>query len=127
MVVQAGALVGVDAHPVWVEVGIGGGLPGFEIVGLPETAVRESRVRVRAALERLGHDIKTQKILLNLAPGDLRKSGSCFDLAIAVAVLTASGACSADLLPDTLFLGELSLDAELRGVRGVLAQLRAAR
>jgi len=127
VVVQAGALVGVDAHPVWVEVGIGGGLPGFEIVGLPETAVRESRVRVRAALERLGHDIKTQKILLNLAPGDLRKSGSCFDLAIAVAVLTASGACSADLLPDTLFLGELSLDAELRGVRGVLAQLRAAR
>lgn len=126
-VLRAGTILGVDAIPVCVEVRLGGGLPGFDIVGLPETAVRESRVRVRSALDALGFQITTKQVLLNLAPGDVRKSGSSFDLAIAVAVLVACGEAPAGELDRTLLLGELSLGGELRPVRGALAHLRAAR
>ncbi|HEY6655074.1 MAG TPA: magnesium chelatase domain-containing protein, partial [Solirubrobacterales bacterium] len=85
------ALVGVDAQPVYVEVDIGGGLPSFTIVGLPDTAVRESRERVRSALRNSGFRYPDHRITVNLAPADVRKAGPGFDLAIAAAILAATG------------------------------------
>ncbi len=125
--VQSGTLAGTEAHAVVVEVHLGRGLPGFDVVGLPEAAVKESRVRVRAAITNQGYELPPRHILLSLAPADLKKNGASFDLAIAVAVLAASGACAPNRLDETLLIGELSLSGEVRPVRGVLAQLRSAR
>jgi len=124
--IHSGCVVGIEARPVTVEVHLGKGLPGFDIVGLPEAAVRESRVRVRAAIAAIGLELPQRLLVLNLAPGDLRKSGSALDLAIAIAALAASGACSTARLEDTLLVGELSLGGDVRPVRGVLAHVRAA-
>jgi magnesium chelatase family protein len=125
--VQTGSLSGVEAVGVSVEVSQARGLPGFDIVGLPEAALRESRVRVVAALSNCGYQLPDRKFIVNLAPADLRKSGASFDLAIAVALLAACDMCPATALQNTFILGELSLDGRLRSVRGVLAQLRSAR
>lgn len=124
---RAGCVIGVEARAVDVEVHLVRGLPGFEIVGLPETAVRESRVRVRAALANSGFELPQRHVVLNLAPADLRKRGSNLDLAIAVALLTACGACPPNRLESTLLFGELSLDGTLRAARGLLPQLAHAR
>ncbi|MEZ4288653.1 MAG: YifB family Mg chelatase-like AAA ATPase [Polyangiales bacterium] len=125
-IAHAACLQGIEAVPVQVEVRLGSGLPGIDIVGLPERGVKESRVRVQAALETIGFALPPRRLMINLAPGDLRKTGSGFDLAIAVAILGASGAIELDSLHRTLFVGELGLDGSLRGVPGVLAQLQAA-
>jgi magnesium chelatase family protein len=101
--------------------------PGFDIVGMPEATLRESRVRVIAALGNAGYQLPDRHFIVNLAPADLRKSGASFDLAIAVALLAACGMCSLDALGGTFMLGELSLDGHVRSARGVLAQLRSAR
>lgn len=122
----AAALLGVDAHLVRVEVVSSRGPTFFEMVGLPETAVRESRVRVDAALARIGVRLAEHRVTVNLAPADLRKSGTSFDLAIAAAILGALGHVPPEALESTLFLGELSLTGELRGVRGVLPILAGA-
>ena len=119
-------LIGIEAHPVQVEVRLGEGLPGFDIVGLPERAVKESRIRVRAALSSIGFSFPPRHLLLNLAPGDVRKTGAGLDLAIAASVLAACGGVSPEQLSNTLLVGELSLSGELRAVRGVLALLRSA-
>ena len=124
---HASCVVGIEASPVIVEVHVGKGLPGLDLVGLPEAAVRESRVRVKAALSACGYELPPRHMVLNLAPADLRKRGASFDLAIAVALLSGSGACAPNLLEETLLCGELSLSGELRAVRGVLAQLATAR
>jgi magnesium chelatase family protein len=126
-IVQTGSLLGVEAIGVSVEVSQARGLPGFDIVGLPEAGLRESRVRVLAALSNSGYQLPDRHYIVNLAPADVRKSGASFDLAIALALLTACGMCAPGALADTLVLGELSLGGELRAVRGVLAQLRSAR
>jgi len=120
------ALSGLDAHLIRVEVDSGRGLPFFHLVGLAETAVRESRVRVRSALAQLGVELNEHVITVNLAPADLRKTGSGFDLAIAMATLGALGKVPADKLGDMLLLGELSLSGEIRPVRGVLPALLGA-
>jgi len=125
--VQTGSLSGVEAVGVAVEVSQARGLPGFDIVGLPEAALRESRVRVLAALSNSGYQLPDRHFVVNLAPADLRKSGASFDLAIAVALLAACDMCSPSALADTLILGELSLAGHVRSTRGVLAQLRSAR
>lgn len=125
--VRSSALVGVEASPVDVEVHLGKGLPGFDLVGLAEAAVRESRVRVRAALAHSGFELPPRHVVLNLAPADLRKRGSHFDLAIAVGLLTAAGACAPNELEHTLVVGELSLGGEVRAVTGLLPMLRSAR
>src|SRR4051794_6496125 len=125
-VVQCGSLCGVDALGVRVEASPVRGLPGFDIVGLPEAGIRESRVRVLAALRNSGFELPEQRFVVNLAPADLRKSGSSFDLAIAIALLAQCGQCALDQLADTLVLAEMSLDGQLRPVRGLLAQLRGA-
>ncbi len=112
-----------------VEADFAKGLPstGFDLIGLAEAAVRESRVRVRAALDANGFELPERRMLLNLAPGDLKKRGAGFDLAIAVSLLAIGNLCAPNRLASTLILGELSLTGELRPVRGVLAQLRCAR
>lgn len=125
--VRSSCLVGVDAVPVDVEVHLGKGLPGFDLVGLVETAVRESRVRVRAALAQSGFELPPRNVVLNFAPADTRKRGTHFDLAIAIGVLAACGACAPNELDSTLVVGELSLSGELRAAQGLLPMLKCAR
>jgi magnesium chelatase family protein len=120
-------LVGLQAHPVRVEVEATRGPPVFELVGLAEAAVRESRVRVKSALAQLGVHINECSIVVNLAPADVKKTGSGFDLALAAAVLGALGAAPRDALNGVLFIGELSLEGTVQPLRGVLAQLMGAR
>ncbi len=115
------AQYGLDAPLVRVEVHCGAGLPQFSIVGLAETAVRESRERVRAALAHCGFEFPAGRVTVNLAPADLPKEGGRFDLAVALGILAASGQLAASRFGDTEFYGELSLSGELRPVRGVLA------
>jgi magnesium chelatase family protein len=115
------AQFGLDAPLVQVEVHCGTGLPQFSIVGLAETAVRESRERVRAALAQGGFRFPDGRVTVNLAPADLPKEGGRYDLAVALGILAASGQLPASRLEGTEFYGELSLSGELRAVRGLLA------
>ncbi|HTU14692.1 MAG TPA: YifB family Mg chelatase-like AAA ATPase [Solirubrobacterales bacterium] len=118
---------GISARPVRVEVDVQRGLPNFQIVGLPDTAVREARERVRAALVNCGFEFPLKRITANLAPADLRKVGPGLDLALAAALLGAAGEIPADRLDGWAFAGELALDGTLRPVRGALAMAEAAR
>lgn len=117
---HAGALVGIDAVAVTVEVDIAASGLGLYLVGLPDNAVKESEQRIRAAFENSGERMSGRKVVVNLAPADLRKEGSGFDLPIAVGILAAMRRIDAAALADTMFAGELSLDGSLRPVRGVL-------
>ena len=118
---------GLDAPEVSVEIYLAPGLPGLAIVGMVETAVKESRDRVRAAIRNGGFQMPKQRIVVSLAPADLPKSGSRYDLAIAVGILCASGQVSPAQLEHCEFLGELSLAGELRGVTAALPIAMAAR
>jgi magnesium chelatase family protein len=121
------ALLGVDGHVVEIEADVGGGLPGFHLVGLPDAALHESKDRVRAAVVNSGLVWPNERIVLALSPATLRKAGSAFDLAIACAILTAREVLPQGALDRTVLLGELALDGRLRPVRGVLPCLLAAR
>ncbi|MEM6519648.1 MAG: YifB family Mg chelatase-like AAA ATPase [Cyanobacteria bacterium P01_C01_bin.70] len=125
--IWSAAIVGIDAIKVGVEVDLSGGLPTMVVVGLPDTAVQESRERCRAALKNSGFPFPARKIVINLTPADLRKEGPSFDLPISVGVLAATEQIKPELLDDFLFMGELSLDGTLRPVAGVLAIAAAAR
>jgi len=114
------AISGVDALPIVVEVNTVKGLPSFAMVGLPDNAVRESRERVEAAIRNLGYDFPRGRITINMAPADVRKEGSAYDLTIAVGLLAASGQISPDRLESHLMMGELSLDGSLRPITGAL-------
>ncbi len=120
-------LFGLEAHLVRVEVECYPGPSGFELVGLAEASVRESRVRIRSALAQLGVGLDEYRLVVNLAPGDVRKTGSGFDLAIALAALAALGRLPGEALAGILFLGELSLAGDVRAVPGLLPQLLFAR
>lgn len=121
------ALIGVNAEPVHVEVDIGSGLPSFTIVGLPDAAVRESRERVRSALTNSGFRYPQHRITANLAPADIRKAGPGFDLAIATALLVATGQLPRTVLDRFALAGELALDGGIRPVPGALAMAERAR
>lgn len=125
-VVHSRADQGLAAPPVSVEVDLANGLPGFTVVGMPETAVRESRDRVRSALLNSHFEFPDRRITVNLAPADLPKGGGRFDLPIALGILAASGQLPADTLLATEALGELALDGSLRPVRGCVAATLAA-
>ncbi len=125
--VYSRAQVGLDAPLVTVEVHVAGGLPSMSIVGLPEAAVRESKDRVRAALQNNGFTVPPRRITINLAPADLPKEGGRFDLPIAIGILAATGQIPNDGLTKLELLGELSLSGELRGVTGVLNAVLASR
>lgn len=126
-IVHAASLTGLDSVPVEVQAFYGRGLPGIDIVGLAEMAVRESRVRVQSALESSGLTLPSKHVVLNLAPADVKKTGSSLDLPIALALLCAGGVAVPTRLTDNFILGELSLSGELRPVRGMLSHLRAAK
>lgn len=118
--VHSCTLAGVEALPVTVEVHIAGGLPGMSIVGLPQSAVRESKDRVRAAIRHIGLHFPAVKIIVNLAPADLPKRGGRFDLPIALGILQANGQLPESSLRGLVVLGELGLTGELRSVTGIL-------
>lgn len=125
--VHAGAIVGIDAAAVTVEVNIAGGGLGMYLVGLPDNAVKESEQRIRAAFENSGERMSGRKVVVNLAPADLRKEGAAFDLPIAVGILAAMGRIDAAALEGVMFAGELSLDGTVKPVRGVLPMAVRAR
>jgi magnesium chelatase family protein len=125
--VLCAALAGVSADPVQVEVDLALGLPAFTIVGLPEGAVRESKVRVLAALTNCGYAIPPRKVTVNLAPADLKKSGSAFDLAIALGLLAGAGLIDGSRLEQMMVIGELGLDGWCRPVPGALPYALRAR
>ncbi|MCG9890208.1 MAG: YifB family Mg chelatase-like AAA ATPase [Thermosynechococcaceae cyanobacterium MS004] len=118
--IWSASLLGIQAIRVGVEVDVSGGLPGIVIVGLPDTAVQESKERVRAALRNAGFAFPMRRVVVNLMPADLRKEGPSFDLSIGLGVLAASDQLTLTHLNDYLFLGELSLDGVLHPVSGVL-------
>ena len=126
-IAQAYVLIGLDAHPVRVEVTTTRGPAFFQMVGLAEAAVRESRVRVASALAGLGVLLDEYAVTVNLAPGDLRKSGAALDLAIAIGVLTALGHIERSIDDNLQFSGELSLDGALLPVRGLLPLLEGGK
>ncbi len=126
--VKSGALVGIDAYQVEVEVDVAGrGLPKLSIVGLPEEAVRESKERVKTAIENTGRRFPSRRITVNLAPANRRKEGTAFDLPIALGILCAAEGAGEEILRRNLFVGELSLDGQVRPVRGVLSLALMAR
>ena len=112
--------LGVDGLIIDVEVDSAAGLPGFNIVGLPDTSVKESRERVRTAIRNSGIRLRQENVTINLAPAAIRKDGSGLDLPIAVGLLAAYGAVPPSLLDKSLFVAELSLEGECRGVHGIL-------
>jgi len=116
------AFQGIETLPVEVQVHLGAGLPAFTIVGLPDKAVAESRERVRAALASMGVQLPAKRILVNLAPADVQKEGSHFDVPIALGLLVALGMIPADALEGFVALGELALDGQLQPVAGVPAR-----
>ncbi|MCG6535519.1 MAG: YifB family Mg chelatase-like AAA ATPase [Syntrophales bacterium LBB04] len=118
--VTSGTVVGIDSYPVEVEVDLSPGLPQFSTVGLPDVAVRESRERIRAAIKNSGYKFPRSHVTVNLAPADIKKEGTAFDLPIAVAILAAEGNIESDRLNDYVFMGELSLDGSIKGVHGML-------
>ncbi len=125
--VRSGTLLGVSAVPVDVEVDIAGGFPRFDLVGLAGNAVKEAKVRIAAAARNIGVHMQDRRVTVNLAPADLRKDGTSFDLPIAVALLAASGQLPPEALEGLHFVGELSLSGEVRPVRGVLPLAVGAR
>ena len=120
------ALLGLEGHLVTVEVDIADGLPGYSLLGLPDAALTESRERVRSAIVNCGEVWPNRKVTVSLSPAWLPKSGSSFDLAICISVLSAHESIEKEKIEELLFLGELSLDGRIRSVRGVLPALMAA-
>lgn len=125
--VKSAVLRGVEALPVEVEVLISSGIPSFSIVGMPDTAIQESRERVRAAIKSAGFHVPSDKIVVNLAPSSLRKTGSGFDLPIALALLAATGQIPVAHLENALVVGELSLEGRVRSTAGLISYQQCAR
>jgi magnesium chelatase family protein len=119
--VLSSSVLGVDAYKVEVEVDISRGLPAFSTVGLPEGAVRESKERVKAALKNSGYHFPSDRITVNLAPADIKKEGSGFDLPMAIGILAATGLIPPPVLADCVIIGELSLDGSIRSIKGALS------
>ena len=119
-VIKSGGFLGVDGYIVDVEVNISQGLPQFITVGLPDTAVKESRERVKSAIVNIGFSFPLRKIVVNLAPADVPKQGTLYDLPTAIGILVSSGAIDKKSIEDTAFIGELALDGSLRHIKGAL-------
>lgn len=119
-IVKSMSLHGLDGYLVDVQVDISAGMPAWEVVGLPDATVRESKERVRIAIRNSGFDFPSRKIIINLAPADKRKEGSFFDLPIAIGILLDLLVIQEQNLSDTVFIGELSLDGSVNKVNGIL-------
>ena len=125
--VLSSAVIGIDAYAVEVEVDIAAGLPVFSMVGLPEAAVKESKDRVKSAIKNSGYSFPDDRITVNLAPADIKKEGTGFDLPIALGLLAATRLIDQAALNGYLVLGELSLDGRVKAVNGALSTALAAR
>ena len=122
-VTKSMALNGLNGYEVYIQVDISNGIPYFEIVGLPDASVRESKERVKTAIKNSNMELLRKKIVVNLAPADTKKEGSIFDLSIAIAILIANGnikKVDKEILENTIFIGELSLDGTVEAVNGIL-------
>ena len=126
-VVYSAGLNGVDGFPVTVECNCSNRFDKFEVVGLPDTAVKEARERIKAARDNSGFTFPEAEITVNMAPADKNKQGSAYDLAMLLGILASSGEITLPDLDDSCFIGELSLSGEIRPVRGVLCMCLAAR
>src|SRR5947207_4273941 len=124
-IVPSATLLGVEGRAVAVECQVSNGLPGFTVVGLPDTACREARDRVRAALLSSGLPWPTRRVTVNLAPSGIRKTGAGLDLPIAIALLTATGDVDAEAVAGMAFIGELGLDGSVRRVPGTVPLVEA--
>jgi len=118
--VLSSAVIGIDSHPVDVEVDISPGLPQFATVGLPDTAVKESKDRIRAAIKNSGYEFPGDRVTVNLSPADIRKEGTSFDLPIAVGILAAQELIEKKCLREYMIIGEVSLDGSVKGIHGAL-------
>jgi len=118
--VKSGGIWGVEGYEVDVEVDLSPGIPTFNIVGLPDSAIKESKERVRSAIKNLGFGFPQKRITVNLSPSNIRKQGTLYDLPIAVGVLSLSGQVDTGKMSEFVFLGELSLDGKLNRISGVL-------
>ncbi len=118
--VNSMALHGLEGYLINVQVDVSNGMPCWEIVGLPDTSVKESKERVKTAIKNSGYELLSKRIIINLAPADTKKEGSSFDLPIAIGILTATGIIECNSLNDKVFIGELSLDGKINKVNGVL-------
>ncbi len=119
-IVKSMSLHGLEGYLIEVQVDVSGGLPCWEVVGLPDVSVKESKERVRTAIKNSGIELKSRRIVINLAPADTKKEGSIFDLPIAIGILIANNEIKSSKIEDTIFIGELSLDGSLNKVNGVL-------
>lgn len=119
-IVKSMALQGLEGYLIDVQVDISSGLPYWEVVGLPDTCIKESKERVKIAIQNSGFEIKTKRIIVNLAPAMRRKEGSKLDLPIAVGVLYSMGIIARQNFENTIFIGELSLDGSINKINGVL-------
>lgn len=124
--VKSEGLLGIESYDVEVEADLSSGMPRFDLVGLPDAAVKESRERVRASIKNCGFDFPVSRITVNIAPADIKKAGAVYDLPILVSILKASGQIKANL-DDFAFIGELSLDGEIRKANGVLPMVLRAK
>ena len=119
-IIKSMSLLGLDGYLVSVQVDVAAGMPGWEIVGLPDASIREAKERVKTAIKNSGYELRSRKVLINLAPADMKKEGSFFDLPIAVGILACLGEISYEKLENIAFIGELSLDGKLNKVDGIL-------
>lgn len=119
-IIKSMSLMGLEGYLVYIQVDVSAGLPDFTIVGLPDISVKESKERVKTAIKNSGFNMQSKKIVVNLAPADIKKEGSIFDLAIAVGILECNGEVQHDKIEDTIFIGELSLDGKINKVNGIL-------
>src|SRR5690606_2120701 len=124
---ESAAVIGIDASPVHIEVDLSFGLPRFQLVGLPDASVKESRDRVHSAIRNSGFEFPQHRIVVNLAPADVRKAGSAYDLPIALGILAGAGQVRARDIQDVVIVGELSLDGTIHPARGVLPIAVSAR
>lgn len=120
-IIKSISLNGIEGFIVDVQVDISGGIPCWEVVGLPDASVRESKERVKIAIKNSGYEFPSRRIVINLAPATIKKEGAIFDLPIAIAILMASGNVQYFNFDEIVFLGELSFDGKINPVRGVLA------
>lgn len=119
-IVKSMSLHGLEGYPIEVQVDVSGGLPCFEIVGLPDTSIREAKERVKTAIKNSGYELQSRRIIVNLAPANTKKEGSYLDLPIAISILLNIGEIQSEDLQSTIFIGELSLDGKVNKVNGIL-------
>ena len=118
--VNSMTLIGLDGYLIEVQVDVSNGMPCWELVGLPDTSIKESKERVKTAIKNSGYELLSKRVVINLAPADIKKEGSIFDLPIAIGILADLGEIEDDLLDKKAFIGELSLDGKINRVNGIL-------